>query len=205
MAHLLSINASTRGEDSFSNQLLAKFEGEFLNHHGDIPIIRRFSGDIPHLDFQAQKAGRTPLSQHDEGLTAAFALANQLTEELISARALVIATPMFNWGPPSSLKAWIDRIINVRTFYQNSAHLSDLPVSVIISSGGLYSEGENMKHDFLRPLLDECFTRIGVQDLIFINCDPAGPMEYGRIEVSSPESAFSKALRQIPDAVRRIR
>jgi FMN-dependent NADH-azoreductase len=205
MSHLLSINSSTRGEESFSNKLLAEFENQFFAFHGKIPVLRRYSGDIPHLDFLAQKAGRTPLSKHDDSLRSAFSLADELTEELISARALVIATPMFNWGPPSSLKAWIDRIINIRTFYQNSAHLSDLPVSVIISSGGLYSEGENMKHDLLRPLLDECFTRIGVQDLTFINCDPAGPMEYGRIEASSPDSAYSKALRQIPDAVQRIR
>ena len=124
---------------------------------------------------------------------------------MIGSSALVVATPMYNWGPPSSLKAWIDRIINVKTFYQQSGALSDLPVTFIISSGGLYSEGENMKHDFLRPLLDECFTRIGVQDLVFINCDPAGPMDRGMVDSDSPDSAYAKALRQIPQAVSRIR
>jgi len=205
MSYLLSVNTSTRGEKSWSNRVLEEFEGRFLAKHPAMEIKRRFTGDIPHLDFAAQSAGRTPLDKHTAEDQAAFSLTNTLTDELVAAAALVIATPMYNWGPPSSLKAWIDRIINVRTFYQQTGALADLPVSVIVASGGLYSEGENMKHDFLRPLLDECFTRIGIQDISFINCDPAGPLDRGVIDVASPDSAFSKALRQIPAAVVRTR
>jgi len=205
MSYLLSVNTSTRGEESWSNKLLAEFEAQFAALHPAIPVQRRFTGDIPHLDYPAQRAGRTPIDKQTAEDVKAFALANELTDELLLAKALVIATPMYNWGPPSSLKAWIDRIINVKTFYQQSGALSDLPVTFIIASGGLYSEGENMKHDFLRPLLDECFTRIGVQDIAFINCDPAGPLDRGMIEVDSPQSAYTKARNQIPQAVARIR
>lgn len=205
MPYLLSVNSSTRAEQSWSNKLLGDFEKQFSALHPGAAIKSRFTGDIPHLDFAAQNAGRIPIDKHSAADSAAFELAGALTDELIGATALVIATPMYNWGPPSSLKAWLDRIINVKTFYQQSGALSDLPVSIIIASGGLYSEGENMKHDFLRPLLDECFTRIGIQDIAFINCDPAGPMDRGMIAADSPDSAYSKALRQIPSAASRIR
>ncbi|MEO0023691.1 MAG: hypothetical protein RL196_132 [Actinomycetota bacterium] len=205
MSYLLSLHTSTRQEKSFSNLLLAEFENSFHSQHEGLETISRFTGDIAHLDFDAQEAGRIAVEKHDERLSQAFALANQLTDELVGASALVIATPMYNWGPPSSLKAWIDRIVNVRTFYQKTTDISDLPVSVIISSGGLYSEGENAKHDFLRPLLVEVFSRIGMNDLQFINCDPAGPIEYGRIDRDSPESGFSKARAQIAAAAARTR
>jgi FMN-dependent NADH-azoreductase len=205
MTYLLSVNSSTRGEDSWSNRVLKEFEAQFLQCHSDLRLKTRFSGDIPHLDFAAQKAGRTPLEKQSPDDQKAFALANELTDELVGASALVIATPMYNWGPPSSLKAWLDRIINTRTFYQQTGALSDLPVTVIVASGGLYSEGENMKHDFLRPLLDECFTRIGVQEIAFINCDPAGPMDRGIVVPESPQSGFQKALSQIPSAILRAR
>ena len=205
MSYLLSLHASTRKEKSFSNQLLAEFEASFHSQHPGLSTRSRFLGDIPHLDFEAQAAGRVPEAKQDAAQQQAFALARELTDELCNASALVIATPMYNWGPPSSLKAWIDRIINVRTFYQNTGELIDLPVTVIISSGGLYSEGENTKHDFLRPLLVECFSRIGVRDLQFVNCDPAGPMEYGRIDQSDPLSGYSKALKQVPAAASRAR
>jgi FMN-dependent NADH-azoreductase len=205
MSYLLSINTSTRGETSWSNKLLEEFEHQFISLNPTLPIKRRFTGDIPHLDFAAQSAGRTPVERQTDEDKAAFALANELTDEVLGAAALVVATPMYNWGPPSSLKAWIDRIINVRTFYQQTGALSDLPVTFIIASGGLYSEGENMKNDFLRPLLDECFTRIGVQDIAFINCDPAGPLDRGMIAPDAPESAYMKALQQIPASVARLR
>lgn len=93
----------------------------------------------------------------------------------------------------------------MKSFYQQTGQLADLPVTFIIASGGLYSEGENMKHDFLRPLLDECFTRIEVQDISFINCDPAGPLDRGMVAHDSPESAYKKTQKQIPQAVARIR
>lgn len=205
MTYLLSVSTSTRGELSWSNKLLGEFETQYKAQHPNQTLKSRFTADIPHLDFAAQNAGRTPLDRQTDSDKRAFELANTLTEELIDAAALVIATPMYNWGPPSSLKAWIDRIINIKTFYQQTGALSDLPVTVIIASGGLYSEGENMKHDFLRPLLDECFTRIGIQDIFFVNCDPAGPMDRGVMSPEDPTSGYMKALKQIPSAAFRSR
>lgn len=205
MSYLLGVHTSTRGENSWSNRLLEEFESQFLLAHPGVEVRRRFTSTIPHLNFEEQRAGRTPLADHTPADTQSFALANELTDELLGASALVIATPMYNWGPPSSLKAWIDRIINIRTFYSPVESLSHLPVTFIIASGGYYSDGDNVKHDNLRPLLRECFDRIGVKDQVFINCDPAGPLDRGIIAPNAEDSAFTKALAQIPSAITRIR
>ena len=58
MGYLLSLHASTRKEKSFSNQLLAEFEASFHSQHPGLNTRSRFLGDIPHLDFEAQAAGR---------------------------------------------------------------------------------------------------------------------------------------------------
>jgi FMN-dependent NADH-azoreductase len=205
VTYLLSIHVSPRGEASFSNQVLKEFELEFAKQHPELDIKSRFTGDIPHLDFGAQFALRVPIDQHDETMRQDFALANLLTDEIDGAAALVIATPMYNWGPPSSLKAWIDRIVNVRTWHQPTVDISNLPVTVIVTSAGLYSVGENVEHDHLRPLLRECFGRIRVQDLRFIDCDPTYPLERGQIDKMSSESAFATALAAIPSAAARAR
>ena len=205
MSYLLGVHTSTRGEDSWSTKLLNEFESQFLAAHEGTELRRRFTSDIPHLSFEEQRAGRPPIASQSDADRKAFAFANDLTDELIGASALVIATPMYNWGPPSSLKAWIDRVINVKTFYDNSEALADLPVTFIIASGGFYSEGENAQYDHLRPLLRECFTRIGVKDQVFINCDPAGPLDRGMVAPDAPDSAYVKALGQIPAAVQRQR
>ena len=205
MGYLLSLETSTRAEASWSSKALAVFEEHYLAAHPGATIRRRHTQDIPHLDFLAQLAGRTPIDQHTPELTQAWALADELTTELLGADALVIATPMYNWGPPSALKAWIDRIINVRTFYTPDGSLATLPVTVIVASGGLYSEGDNVVHDHLRPLLRECFTRVGITDLVFVNCDPAGALDRGAIHPDTEHSAWHKAVAAIPAAAQRSR
>jgi hypothetical protein len=57
----------------------------------------------------------------------------------------------------------------------------------------------------LRPLLDEVFTRIGVQDITFVNCDPAGPLDRVPGALDAPGSAYAKALAQVPAAAARMR
>jgi len=84
-------------------------KAQFKAKHPEVSVKNRSTGDIPHLDFAAQSAGRTPLDKQTDADKQAFALANELTEEVLNASALVVATPMYNWGPPSSLKAWMDR------------------------------------------------------------------------------------------------
>jgi FMN-dependent NADH-azoreductase len=205
MAYLLVITNSTRDDASWSNRVLARFVETFTAEHPGIEVRERSTLSIPHLDLASQRAGRVPASQHTPEQAAAFALTNELTAEVENAVAVVIATPMYNWGPPSSLKAWIDHIVNFRTFYQPTGMLDGLPVTAIIASGGFYSEGEMVVHDNLRPLLREVFGRIGITDLEFVNCDPTGPMDRGMVDPADPDSGFSRALAQVPAAAARIR
>jgi FMN-dependent NADH-azoreductase len=50
-------------------------------------------------------------------MQAALAESDRLVDELASADVIVIGVPMYNFGMPSTLKAWIDNIVRVgRTF-----------------------------------------------------------------------------------------
>ena len=90
---------------------------------------------IPHLDFEAIEAGRTDQKLHTPEQKRAFALANELTDELVNADAVIISTPMYNWSLPSALKAWVDRVVNCRTFYQRTDTTAKIPVTFIVVSG----------------------------------------------------------------------
>ena len=46
----------------------------------------------------------------DAATQSEFAAANALLEEFLAADIVVIGAPMYNFGIPSQLKAWIDRI-----------------------------------------------------------------------------------------------
>ena len=177
MKKLLQVTVSTRGEASYSLSLLNEFTSKFTSKHSNIEVVTRDVNNIPHLDYDSLTAGRTKVENQTPELKQAFALANILTDEIIDASHIVIATPMYNWGPPSALKAWIDRIINVRTYYDNNKPLKNTPITFIVVSGGPYSSDSGAgreKFDHLRPLLNDWFAAIGAEDMKFVNCDPTG-------------------------------
>jgi FMN-dependent NADH-azoreductase len=62
-------------------------------------------------------AAFTPPAQREPWMAAALAESDTLVDELIGADLIVIGVPMYNFGVPSTLKAWIDNIVRVgRTF-----------------------------------------------------------------------------------------
>ncbi len=64
-----------------------------------------------------------------------------------------------------------------------------------------------MKHDHLRPSLIEWFTQMGAKedDLEFINLDPTGPIDAGKIDINDPNNGFNRGLKTIPNAAERIK
>ena len=166
---------------------------------------------VQHLDRDAAEAGRTDPASHSPALANAWKLSNTLTDELVGASHIVIATPMYNWGMPSALKAWVDRVINFRTFYARTDSLSGIPITVIAVSGGPYSPDAGvpqlMKDDFLRPHLQFCLTKIGSdpKDIMFLNGDPTGRLDMDKdADPSDASKPFGRAVAKMPKAVARL-
>ena len=93
-------------------------------------------------------------------LTLAAFADTRVVDEFLAADTLVIGAPMYNFGVPSQLKAWIDRIaVAGKTFrYTEDGRpeglAGDKRVIVAISHGGFYDEGNAMEHveTYLRGL-----------------------------------------------------
>jgi FMN-dependent NADH-azoreductase len=188
---------------------LEEFTEQFQSNHPGYDIIDRDVYKIPHLEYDESEAGRTPVANQTPELAQAFELASELTTELHQASAIVIATPMFNWGPPSALKAYIDRIINTRNFYTKAESLKGIPITFIVVSGGPYSVDagveKNVQLDHLRPLLSYCFSQIGADDIFFVNGDPTMPIQFGKVAENDPNSGMSRARVLIPQAASRVK
>lgn len=58
-------------------------------------------------------AAFTPREHRSPAQSARLAESDQLVAELLAADLLVIGAPMYNFGLPSQLKAWIDNIVRV--------------------------------------------------------------------------------------------
>src|SRR5208282_2269526 len=113
MTTLLQLNSSIHNGSGQSSQLAKRFVAAFKSWHPDTEVIERdLAGAtaIPRLTaerfaaFLAKPESRTA-AQH-----ADVAYSDALIEELRRADVIVLGLPLYNFGVPSSLKAYFDHV-----------------------------------------------------------------------------------------------
>jgi FMN-dependent NADH-azoreductase len=80
---------------------------------------------------------------------------------------------MYNFGIPSSLKAWFDYVLHPGVTFQYGegapkALLTGKRAIVILSRGGFYSDGPAKAYDSQEPHLRALLGFIGITDVTFI-------------------------------------
>ncbi len=125
---------------------------------------------LPHLDAATLQAISTRDASEADGLHALAGQSDRLTDELLRTDLLVIATPMWNFGIPSSLKAWIDLVVRPgRTFRYAEDGVVGLATGkraiLVLASGGVFSEGPWHSWDFVEPYLRRILSFIGIADV----------------------------------------
>src|SRR5580692_1058612 len=119
MKQILMIEVSPRGKNSASRAVSDTLAARLVAEHPEAVLVRRDlpAEGLPHLDDTTVRAISTRDPAEAERLAAAAQLSDELTDELLASDLLVISTPMWNFGIPSALKAWIDLIVRPgRTF-----------------------------------------------------------------------------------------
>ena len=172
MKTLLQINSSLQGAGSRSTGLATRIAESLLARHpGATRIIRDLGADpIPHLDGGTFEAFCDPAAAVTQAQRSGLALSNALIAELEEADVLVIGAPMYNFGIPSTLKAWIDHVTRARvTFRLTDAGPEGLlrgkKAYVAIARGGKYlGNGADLQTAYLEMALG----LIGITDVDFI-------------------------------------
>ncbi|MDO5101379.1 MAG: NAD(P)H-dependent oxidoreductase [Lautropia sp.] len=126
MTAILHLDASARagrsGLDPFGShtrRLSARLVDRWRNLQPDSQVIYRDVGQVPPPPVSGQwiHAAFTPEDRREAWMNDVLALSDELVAELVSADLIVIGAPMYNFGPPAQLKAWIDNIVRVgKTF-----------------------------------------------------------------------------------------
>src|SRR5690348_8555270 len=109
MATVLKINSSVLSTGN-ANRLADDFVNRWQERHPqDRVVVRDLTRNpVPHLNEQEVAAFFTPADQRSAEQQRAVALSGELVAELQAADVIVMAVPMYNFGIPSPLKAWID-------------------------------------------------------------------------------------------------
>ncbi len=177
---ILQVNTSPLGEHSISRQLTTKIIADIkasCTYACQVVDRDLAIAPLPHLSGITVGAFFTPPEQRNDVQNESLKLSDQLIDELFAADVIVIGAPMWNFGIPSSLKAWIDHIARAgRTFkYGASGPESLLPAGkkVIIASsrGGVYSSGPMQAMDHQEAYLKAILGFIGLHDVSIVRAE----------------------------------
>ncbi len=181
MKTLLRIDSSPR-QQSVTRGLTDKFEAVWLAQNVDGVVIRRdlATESLPFLTEEWIAASYTPAEQRTAEQKALLAQSDELIDEWMLADEVVIGSPMWNFGAPASMKAYIDLIARVgKTFRYGEKGpvglLTGKRVVVITARGGSYAKGSPMAAwDLQEPYLRQVFGFLGVTDISFIHAENQG-------------------------------
>jgi FMN-dependent NADH-azoreductase len=172
MKQILVIESSPRGVESASRHLTRRITGRLRAQYPEARFVERDLAEnpLPHLDYRTVKAIFTRDRTEAESLQEALRLSDQVTGEVLSSDLLVIATPMWNFGLPSSLKAWIDHIVRPgKTFRYTAGGAEGLArgkkAILVLASGGVFTEGPWKSWDTEEPYLRLILGFIGITDV----------------------------------------
>ena len=146
MPHLLHIDSSIRGDASVSRRLSARAAGVWRAAHPDGTVTYRDLGrdPLPHLDADGGLARMVPRDQHTAAQAESWARTEELVNEIEQADTIVLGLPLYNFGAPSSVKAWVDHLIAPGLSIDPETRaglLGDRDFVVLASRGGGYGEG----------------------------------------------------------------
>ncbi|RMI36817.1 FMN-dependent NADH-azoreductase [Streptomyces triticirhizae] len=160
MATLLHIDSSLNGDASVSREVTRTFRESWQAAHPEGTVIHRdLNADpVPHLTAAGHLAPNLAPEERTEEQRAAYALRDALTSEFEAADAVVIGAPLYNYGVPSTLQAYLNQILIMGRTAGEQSTVAGKPVTVVTSRGGSYRPGtpragQDFNEPYLRHLL----------------------------------------------------
>ncbi|MBN2866084.1 MAG: NAD(P)H-dependent oxidoreductase [Thiotrichales bacterium] len=175
MTNLVRVDASALpAAMSHSKQLADVFQTAWqAKNQGKVVVHTLADAPFKHLDGMLIGAMYTPADQRTAQQKIALETSDQLIAELKAASHLLITTPMYNFGIPSTLKSYLDQIARVgETFVYTEdgpkGLLSGCSATIIMSSGGDYTQPPLSAMDFVTPYLKTLLGFIGITEVAVV-------------------------------------
>lgn len=172
MKNILVITASIFGQNGQSSQLVDKTVANLKARYPDADVrIRDLAADpVPHLDENRFGALLSAEGERSAAQQAVLDYSNTLISELVDADVVVLGVPMYNFGIPSTLKAYFDHIARAGVTFRYTENgpvglLDDRPVYVLAARGGIYADTPN---DSQTPYIRSFLGFLGLKDVQFV-------------------------------------
>ncbi|MCB8875246.1 FMN-dependent NADH-azoreductase [Acidisoma silvae] len=178
MTQVLVIESSANLANSVSRDLTKAFLAGYKAAHADAGVVTHdlVADPVPHLGVDLIGGFFGKPEELTEAQAAAIALSDKLIGQVEAADVIAIGVPMYNFGIPSTLKAWIDHILRAgRTFKytENGPQglLTGKKVVLFLASGGIYSDGPYKPYDFQETYLRTALGFIGLTDVTVVRAE----------------------------------
>lgn len=175
MSNILYITASIRSDADSVSRGLGQSIVDGLAAKTDAAVITRdlAANDLPYVSAERFAANLTPAAERSAEQADLAAIADTLIAELQAADTIVIASPIYNFGPPATLKAWADLVARAGTTFRYTANgpeglLTGKKVYLAIASGGTPVGAEI---DFMSRWLTFFLGFLGMTDVEIVAAD----------------------------------
>ena len=174
MSNILYITASIRSEaESISRSLGQSIVDGLAAGGGSVTTRDLAANDLPYVSAERFAANLTAAADRTPEQAELAAIADTLIAELQAADAIVIASPVYNFGPPATLKAWADLVARAGTTFQYTANgpeglLKGKKAYLAIASGGTPMGTD---YDFMSRWLTFFLGFLGITDVTMIAAD----------------------------------
>lgn len=172
--NILRIDSSGRHEGSQTRQLMDEFINAFSAKSlvGNI-VVRDVSGGMEFVDQDWIFANFTAEDERSVEQSKRLESSDKLVHELEAADMIVIGVPVYNFGIPATLKAWVDQVARARKTFRYSENgpvglLENKKAVLIVASGGT---AINSDVDFATPYLVHVLGFLGIHDVEVIKAD----------------------------------
>jgi FMN-dependent NADH-azoreductase len=208
MKKLLYIIANPNPSDlSYSRKVADFIASEYQAQHPDHTVVVKdlYKDGVPLLD-EAYLSGRRKQAIGDtSSLTdqekSAVQAVEAYVDEFLGFDRYLIAVPMWNFGVPPLLKAYVDTIvIPGKTFsYKSTGPVgllaeSDRKMLVVESTGGFYSQGPAAKYNHCSTYLQDVFGFIGIHQLKVLPVEGTAIPGHNETVVENAKKAAQLAL-----------
>ena len=170
---IYQIDSSARKEGSTSRALAKKLLDK-IKKPGDEVVYRDLNNEMVFVSGLTESGMKIDKKDQTEHHKKMFELSDKLVKELKDSDIIIISAPIYNYGPPATLKAWSDLAARVGETFKFTPEgrreglLKNKRAYIVITSGGTKI---NSSEDFLTPWLKFILNFFGIDKVEFVGAD----------------------------------
>tara|TARA_X000000368_G_C22789456_1_gene605234 strand:- start:16 stop:597 length:582 start_codon:yes stop_codon:yes gene_type:complete len=170
---IYQIDSSARKKGSTSRELAKKLLNK-IKKPGDEVTYRDLDDEMLFVSGLTESGMKIDEADQTEYHKKMFELSNKLVNEIKESDIIIISAPIYNYGPPATLKAWSDLVARVGETFKFKPNgrreglLKNKRAYLVITSGGTKL---NSNEDFLTPWLKFILNFFGIEKVDVVSAD----------------------------------